>query len=276
MAYSHLSPEEFRFHERHGYIDKDSVTDVLKGKAAGCVFRDVIPSPICKTISDNYLRLSVVRGSEDGVPGTHVGPYHYRKSLQEYLDDVTSTKDKVAALFEGAVNPLDTMIEAFATALREQGNSFRLANYLGRPAGNCVARDWSDSGEFILLPHEDVAQLQTVGQRGFEIQRAAEFTVVGVNICVRSDGDGSNLMIWNAMPDADERRSLGVEEVGYPYPAEYLRNFDTLSISINEGDVYLINGKCIHAVASKGVQRSRITLSFFMSHVNENLVVYWT
>jgi hypothetical protein len=230
----------------------------------------------CNIIDANFARLAIRRSATDGVPGDHVGAYHYGTTTNAYLDAVAASRHVVESLFEGTDNPVSAVRTAITAALQPLNLGFRLAGHSGKPAGMCVARSWNGSGDYILSPHEDAAQLQSAEQSGFEIQDVFSSTVVGVNLCVQNDSAGSALRLWNAMPDNNDRRLYGVMGTGYPYPIEYLEGLTSISIDIRAGDVYFINGKCIHAVTSPSRRGTRLTLSFMMGYVDNAWVVSWT
>jgi hypothetical protein len=104
----------------------------------------------------------------------------------------------------------------------------------------------------------------------------ANKTVVGVNLCIRSNDQHGALLVWNTRPDEEERLSLGVQHLGYPYPSSFVKDQQYLRILPEPGDIYCVNGTLLHAVEKQKTGETRLSLSFIIGFIDDATVVYWT
>ena len=106
--------------------------------------------------------------------------------------------------------------------------------------------------------------------------KCANKTVVGVNLCIRSNPQQGALLVWNKRPDEEERLRLGVEHLGYPYPSSFVKDHEYLRILPEPGDIYCVNGTLLHAVEKQQTGETRLSLSFIIGFIDDATVVYWT
>jgi len=211
-----------------------------------------------------------------GVPAISIGAYHYQKSLTNYFNEIKTSKKHTENLFIGADNFLNQLINALSTYFSEKNINFRLAKYKELKASPFVMRSCHAASDFVILPHEDVAQCRTEKQKGFEIEKIPNYEMVALNICVENNNDGE-LHIWNIQPDDEARRMLNISETGYPYPSYLLTEINKIICPIQVGDLYCFNGRNIHAVKSKiKSEKYRTTITFFMGYIDEQTIIYWT
>lgn len=270
-----VSDEAFHFLESSTFSPAD-VVRVLKGEAVGCIFRGIIKADVCREVADNFRNHPLLRRRDDDVPAFFLGTYHYRKALNDYLDEAATYHDTLHDIFHGSANVFEQIMSAIGTTLAEEQVGFRVAAHDGRHASEFVMRSWSGTGEYSLEPHDDGAQLQFAGQRGFEIQDISPSPVVAFNMCLENSGAGE-LHYWNLQPDDATRIRLGLQETGYPYPLAVLEGLTKLVVPVHAGDVYFFNGALIHAVAAQaGASGRRSTISGLMGFVSPNTVVYWS
>lgn len=275
VSIDRLSSDCFRFLEVNGRVDPKAVIEMISGKWPGCIFRNVVATAECDQIARNYEKLNET-ARVDGVPGRAIGPFHYKKTLDEYFEEVDRSANEIELLFRETGNPVKRLQVQITSALLESGLTFRAARNQNRLAGTCVARSWNGTGPYSLQPHEDVAQLLTKAQTGFEIQNVAEYTVIGANLCVQKDCEGANPKVWNLKPGFQLRCALGLEESGYPYPMELVDQYESVIADIHVGDFYLLNSSCIHAVTRQTTTGLRLTLSFLLGQIDNSTVIYWT
>jgi hypothetical protein len=276
MSGSHSPPELFRFVEGSSHFDPRDVIRVLRGEVVGCVFRNVIPTEVCKQVALNFWNHSQLRRRGDEVPAHVLGTYHYFKTLTEYLNEAEQYREAMREIFAGCGDVFDEVMTEVASVLAEEDITMRVASHNGRAASEFVMRSWSGPGLFALEPHDDGAQLSQSQQHGFEIQRVATAPVVAFNMCFENTS-GGELHYWNLVPDNILRKQLGLEDSGYPYPLKALEGIDKLTIPVHAGDVYFFNGKYIHAVgAQQDSTGSRSTISGIMGFVDPNTVLYWS
>ena len=265
----------FKFYEEK-IIHIEKVYEVLMGKVAGCIFRNIIANDICSKITDNFWKSPSLKQRSDNVPAFYVGAYHYEKELSAYLAQAHCSNKSLPYLFSNTTNIFDEFISSLAIYLESRGITLRLAEHENKKAGHFLMRSWSNSGSYALKPHEDLAQCGSLKQKDFEIQRVRDYEVVAVNMCLENGEDG-NLHYWNIQPNNLTRKRLGIEETGYPYPENLLEDFQKIILPIKKGDIYCFNGRNIHAVDELNqANRNRLTLSFLMGFINSKTVVYWT
>lgn len=275
MDAAHMEESEFKLDETLEFLDHEIVRNMILGRGAGYVSRGAVCAEDSNRIAASFLSIAT-RDRKDGVPARYVGAYHYGKTTAEYFEDIEREATNLHQLFVAVDNPIRRVIQEIEAALMPLGLTLRAARYRGRQASQCVARWWTDDGSFSLRPHEDIAQLLSPLQEDFEIQKAAAFSVVGVNVCVKKSCEGANPVIWNLIPSQQMRVTHQTVATGYPYPEALVADVPRLDVKISEGDIYLLNSKCIHAVTRATSPGERITLSFLMGQINENTVVYWT
>lgn len=241
----------FKFHKSNA-IDLNKLHDVLNGKLLGTIFTASIPTEDCKVIASNFWNNKSVRERGDGVPAISIGAHHYKKELHEYFNQIDLAKTHIDDLFAGTQNIVDSFINIVTTYFEKKNIIFRVARHNERDASRFVIRSCDSLSDFVILPHDDIAQCRTQQQKGFEVEKIPNYEMVAVNMCLENH-NGGQLHIWNIQPDDETRARLNIEETGYPYPAYLVRDFDEMAIPINAGDIYCFNGRNIHAVKSKSI-----------------------
>ena len=269
--------ETFRIIETSKF-DVSHLIDVFEEKIAGCVFRGGIDSDVCSKIANNFWNSAYLRHRNDGVPGSFLGAYHYKKKLADYLDEAEYFNPILPRIFSKTENIFQRVLDELQLALKENKKILRPAQHGIQEACHFFVRSWSggEGEDYALAPHDDDAQCTDKKQQGFEIQSTINFPIVAANFCIENFG-GGNLHYWNIQPDNQSKVMLGVEETGYPYPIELLQEFDMIDLKINASDIYFFNGKNIHAVSSPKTQKSyRTTISCLMGSNKNKDIIYWT
>lgn len=265
----------FKFHENN-IVDFDKLHDVLTGKKLGVIFHDVIPLEVCRAVSNNFWNSEIARERSDGVPAISIGAYHYKKDLEEYFNQIELAKAQVEKLFDGTCNFVESFVNTLIAYFEQRNITVRVARHNEREASKFVMRSCSALSDFVILPHEDVAQCRTKKQKGFEIEKIPNYEMIAVNMCLENY-NGGQLHMWNIQPDDEARAELNIEETGYPYPPYLVADFDEIIIPIKAGDIYCFNGRNIHAVKSKSKsEKYRTTITFFMGYIDANTIIYWT
>lgn len=260
------------------HVDITQLLDVFDGKIAGCIIRGGINYKTCKQISKNFWNNSFLRNRNDGVPGSFLGTYHYKKDLETYLNEAEQFNLILPSIFSHTQNIFQEIINALNLSLKDKQRIVRPAHHGIKEACHFFMRSWhgDENEEYALAPHDDSAQCTDKKQAGFEIQDTTDYPIIAANFCIENLG-GGNLHYWNIQPDLHTRKMLGIQETGYPYPIELLQKFDMIDLHINAGDIYFFNGKNVHAVSSPKTQQSyRTTISCLMGSKQNGDIIYWT
>jgi len=265
----------FQFQE-HDEFRPESIVDVLRGRVAGVVFRDIVPAALCAELAAGFWASPARRTRGADAPGHYVGAYHYHKTTAGYLDETAAVKSALDEILDVPGNPLAALHEGLSRVLGDSGVEFRLARHEGREACRATLRSWQGKAQYALDPHEDYGQCTEPRQADFEIQRVVDHQVVAVNMCLQN-GAGGRLVVWNIRPDKASRHRLGLHYTGSPYPTEYLDGIEPMWLDVHPGDVYVFNGSHVHAV-EPGTDSAldRITLSAMLGFIDDRTVVSWT
>lgn len=266
----------FKFHETD-YFDIEPIEKIIEGNLSGYIFRNAIDPRICQKIIKNYSDNIHVKERDDGVPGTFLGTYLYRKNLLEYLEQAQRYNKILPEIFSGTVNIFDRYINLIKSELRTK-KTIRPAKYYDQEACHFFARSWYGPSikKYALEPHEDGVRCIDKDKLGFEIQSTINSPIIAINFCLENDETG-NLHFWNIQPDQNTKKNLGLEITGYPYSIEMMYEFDMIDLRINPGDIYFFNGKNIHAVgAPKYKDQYRTTIACLMGTNSNNELIYWT
>jgi hypothetical protein len=273
-----LSPQQFCVYETSRSVDMTKVFEVLSGELAGYRVRGFISEKNCRQIVRNFWasgnRIPRRGEGEDGIEGYFVGASHIEKTTEEYLHQAGEFANAVRDLYKGTVNP----VAAFRTQLVGQGGATRVRAAIqdGHVAGDFKAVCWNNTDTFLLLPHDDLAQLSDPRQAGFEIQRSHR--VMAVNIYAEAVERTGQIQLWNIEPDDRSRAELGLSYSGFPYPPELLEEYSSVVIPVQTGDLCVINGNLVHAVLSHGAasRHKRLLLTCFMALTEERELIWWT
>lgn len=270
---------KFTLKESHQQLNTDYISTILSGDLAAYRINNFLSLEHCKKISENFWnspnKIARAGYGQDGVEGYLIGASHIEKDTQKYLNEVQQYQSAVALLYKDTLNPLTIFREKLTQAWGNRIN-IRPAELNGLSAGHSKAVYWNNPGQFILEPHDDLAQLRDHRQSDFEIQNISR--VMAVNFYPQVAADSGQLQIWNIEPDDDTRADLNLSFSGFPYSYELLKEFENLTISINTGDMCIINGNLIHAVL-KGKQmlnKNRLLITCFMGLKSDNELIWWT
>ena len=270
-----LSSDAFRVHETAGSVDVNTVFEVLDGNLAAYLVRGFVPLDVCRQVETNFWasteRVPRYGVGEDGVEAYLIGASHYGKPTVTYLNEVLACKAAVESLYTGTINPVAAFRDKLASRIR-----VRAASLNDLPAGDCKAVFWNNTGTFLLEPHDDLAQVKDPIQADFEIQQVNR--VMAVNIYATVVERTGQLQVWNIEPDDETRAELGLTNVGFPYPAELLTEYPSLTIAVETGDLCIANGNLVHAVLRGNVTspRSRLLLTCFMGRNLNDELIWWT
>lgn len=267
----------FAIHDAGGAVDPAVIDDLLCDRLAFCVFRGAVAADECTALADAFSQSPHVRSRGDQVPGRTLGTIHYLKTLPQYLADSARARADLAAFFADRRNPLDPALQRLAAHLAPRGVTLRGAAFEGQPLSPMVMRAWQGSGDFSLLPHEDVSQLGHGPQQPIEFTRAQP-TVGNINICLDNfaSAEQGAVRLWDFSPDAAQRQRLGIDTSGYPYPLEVLARSASVQVPIFAGDIYVINGKYVHAVTGGSAGGRRVTLAAMLAFTDAQTCLHWS
>lgn len=276
-----LPAGQFRVHETYGSVDAEAVLGVLRGELAAHRVRDYLSPQDSQRIRDNFAVAQQVRPrhgeGEDGVEAFILGASHIDRTTDDYLADAAGSADAIAELYRGTADPFARIRTAVGGLAGIR--AVRAAEHSGRRAGSSKAVKWNNTGEYLLLPHEDLAQLSDPLQKGFEVQGIRR--VMAVNIYPAVPAGTGQLRVWNIEPDPVSRDRLGLAHSGYPYPLPALREHESLTVPVADGDLLLLNGNLVHAVLG-GVPRAehkrqhRLLLTCFTGVSDAGEFLWWT
>lgn len=270
-----LDADVFRVHQTVGSVDVSTVFEVLNGNLAAYLVRGFVPLDICRRVEANFWaspgRVPRYGEGEDGVEAYLIGASHYGKPTLTYLNEVLACKDAVESLYAGTINPVAAFRNTLASNI-----GVRAASLNGLAAGDCKAVYWNNVGPFLLEPHDDLAQVKDPIQADFEIQQVDR--VMAVNIYAAVPERSGQLQVWNIEPNDETRADLCLTNVGFPYPAELLKEYPSLTIAVETGDLCIANGNLVHAVlrGNAATPRSRLLLTCFMGLNRNNELIWWT
>lgn len=270
-----LAADAFRVHETIGTVDLSTVFEVLNGKLAAYLVRGFVPLDVCRRVETNFWasteRVPRYGEGEDGVEAYLIGASHYGKPTRTYLNEVRACKAAVESLYTGTINPVAAFRNTLASSI-----TVRAAGLDDLSAGDCKAIYWNNVGTFLLEPHDDLAQVKDPIQADFEIQQVDR--VMAVNIYAAVPERSGQLQVWNVEPDDETRADLGLTNVGFPYPAELLTEYPSLTIAVETGDLCIANGNLVHAVlrGNAATPRNRLLLTCFMGRNVNNELIWWT
>lgn len=249
--------------------------------AVAYVIRGAVPASVCETVHANFRKIVSDEGSQrdlhDIIKADQVGSTQFKKSGHGYALNTAHVQASMLSLFDG-VSAAETSRFMLDDELRAGFLARRLhfgpARFKSTYSNHCTVRAWLVNGEMSLQPHEDISQVEAARADEFEIQTTGENTM-SFNICVRSDGTGGEVRVWDLRPSPETRRSLGLYETGYPYPAGFVEDIPSTTIELEPGDSYFLNASFLHGVHP--VVGERITAGRFMGLSDEdNRVMFWT
>ncbi|MCW7764655.1 hypothetical protein [Photorhabdus luminescens] len=160
-----LAESEFTVYEMLNDISMDAVSDLLDGHLAACRIRNFLPSEQRKKIIENFWRspAHVPRygGGIDGVEGYFIGASHIEKDTRQYIEEAKNFRPVINEIFQDTINPMVHFIDQVTHFSGNNLQIVRSAMYHGVAAGNAKIMYWNNFGEFLLLPHDDLAPLNT-------------------------------------------------------------------------------------------------------------------
>lgn len=267
----------FRFVERDE-MDWQAWTDVLRGRAAGAVFRGVLPPDVCERIRRNFWSSPMLQSKEhstrdaDYSCGNHL---FSAPTLDWYLDEADRARPTLEALCAGPGRTPLSLLEEYRRYLANQGIRLRLAEHQGRRAAPFRLRSRGDDHTLVLSPHDDAEAIRHARHiDGCEVQRVNR--MCNALMCVEN-GSGGELLYWNISPDRESRDALGMSTDSYGYPIESLSGIEQLTVPVHTGDVYVFDTANVHAVAPCGNDSVfRTTLNLLLGELDEETTVYWS
>jgi hypothetical protein len=266
----------YDFREYQDFVP-EAVLDVLEGRAAGVIFRGMVPPDVCASLSRRFWDSPARKTRGVEAPGYYLGAYTWNKPTAQYMDESAEVNPVLRELLDVPGNPMKVFYDGLGKVLAKRGARVRPSMHHGRESCVALMRSWHGRGKFALEPHDDDSQCSDPQMADFERNGVFGKPVGALNICLQNDGAGGRLVFWNVQPDLECKRSLGVEYTGSPYPAELLSGFDSQWVEIRAGDVYVFNGAHVHGVEPNlTAEQTRTTLAAMMAFLDEKNVVTWS
>jgi hypothetical protein len=253
----------------------DIIDEILQDKLAFAIFRRAVAPGLCAEIASRFRQSPIARGRNDNVPGRVLGTFHYLKQPAVYLAESLNAIQELDQFFSQLENPMMAAFDQFTKYLSPRGIQLRQGQLSGSPFCPLIIRSWDGHGEYQLRPHDDTAQLSYPPQKDFEFTKVAP-TVGAVNICLENATNSGSLRVWNSRPDRDERHRLDIQFSGYPYPQNVLDKFQYLEVPIFAGDLYVINGRYVHAVVGGAQFSPRTTMASMLGYIDAQTAIYWS
>ena len=257
-------------------FDFTLIENVLTGKRCGAILTSVFSPEVCKIVAENFSKKTQLSQRTDGAQGDIWGTYHYGKTLQEYLSKANDYQHKLTEIFDGTTNLHAELIAKIQQGLQLKGADIRLAEHENQLAAPFVIRRWKGSGDYSLPPHEDGAQLSAPEQKKFEIQEARKYNLCAVNICLENTEQAKSI-VWSTKPTQRDRESHNTIPHGHSYPKKIFEGANSVQILMQPGDIYVFNANHLHAVLiGPNKSGNRLMLSFFMSIIKPQTIIFWS
>lgn len=252
----------------------EPVLRVLRGELAAVVFRGYCDAPECVALLERFLADEHVRRRQGDAPGAYLGTFHWGKDEGEYRADAARIRGGLEAVIaspQGA--PWRGFMQELDRGLRLHETTLRGARWNGAEALFPLIRAWDGTGEFSLVPHDDLAQCQDPRQASFEIQSVPRYAACSINLCIANDGGGA-LVLWDCVPTDEDRQRAGTQFTGGPYPPSLVESYRKLEIEVAVGDLWIFNGGLVHAVRRATGRRATVSSLFGLR--DEHTVILWT
>ncbi|QIY90738.1 hypothetical protein [Chryseobacterium gallinarum] len=275
--------ENFVIKEDFRTADVKIINSMLNGDGPPVyVIRGYMATEVVDEIKAQFYKLIEETGGgnrSDFVKTFQIGANQFLKSSSEYFDECNATRKNVHQLLKNIDHDIadDFLLEkTFVKYFTGEGVHFGPSYYRGNYSNLFTARLWADEDEnkkLSLQAHEDLSQVKFVEKEGFEISNVKN--VIACNLCVNSDSQ-SKLVLWNMSPSEAVKKELGLDQSGYPYPAELVHEIECLKLDTKPGDLYFINANFLHGVERSSTKNIRITLGRFMGYSSGARIAYWT
>ena len=244
--------------------------DVLIGRHVLSICRGYLQANTAGLLTERFESHPDSRHRAGDAQGEYLGVFHWQKSPREYVEEVAKYS-LAAARFSSDWNSI----------IAKLGRQLNQSNVITRPAiwndvsaSTPITRSWFRGSEFALIPHEDASQCKDPQQAGFEVQEIATSSrVCSLNLCIATDG-GGDLVLWNYIPNDDDKLRYGTGTEGGPYPQLMVSHAEKLTVPIGIGDLYIFNGHYTHAV--RATLGKRITISSLIGLLPTKECVLWS
>lgn len=255
-------------------VDPAAMLKVLRGEIACVLFRGHDSTGAAETLLRRFLQHPRTRVRTGDATGYYLGAFHWGKTREEYFRESEGAYDAAQELLiSGGSSGWSRFEECLRSALAEEGTILRRAAWNGAPVVSPIIRAWMGTGQFSLVPHEDLAQCSDPRQEDFEIQKMRSRVVCSANFCIGNE-NGGELVMWDWSPSDEDRSLYDTKYTGGPYSLDCLGAYQKLVIPVRPGDLYIFNGGFVHAVAATGGERA--TVSSLLGYVDDKEVVMWT
>jgi len=172
-------------------------------------------------------------------------------------------------------NPISSFFRDLAIAAEKLNLTLRPAIYQGQPLVTMRAVRWTkSSGEprWLLKLHDDLAQVVSARNEGFEIQQVTR--LVAFNFYIRSKAGSGQLVAYNWKPTDADRKRIGVIDTGYPYSdGDIPSGTEKHVFDQSTGDLVVIDGSYVHGVlVGKDEMSGRLIVNGFAALLKDGTV----
>lgn len=265
-------------------IDWQLWVDVLLGKVAGAIFRDVLNPELRQQICQNFWHSSTLMQKGKDLPSD----YHYEallgpsftvavlQSPEFYLAELERSSQDLEQLFGNTDNFFMSLMGNLREHLAKQRISLRQAEYNRRKTARYKMRCLGNAAEeFVLVPHDDNGPYKNPRFKDFEVNRLLNRRMIAVMMCIEN-GEGGELHYWNLCVNDETIDTLGFQGDNFGYPLQSLANFPKIVLPIHSGDLYLFDATNVHAIGDVPPGQKRLAISSFMGLLDSKTAIYWT
>jgi hypothetical protein len=253
----------------------DAFLKVLQGDANAAHIPGTLSASYCDQVNERFEKSPLRRPRKDGVPGDEWGATQFGKTPSELAKLGYDQQGDFRDLIGKSENPISSFFRDLAIAAEKLNLTLRPAIYQGQPLVTMRAVRWTkSSGEprWLLKLHDDLAQVVSARNEGFEIQQVTR--LVAFNFYIRSKAGSGQLAAYNWKPTDADRQRIGVIDTGYPYSdGDIPSGTEKHIFDQSTGDLVVIDGSYVHGVlVGKGEMSGRLIVNGFAALLKDGTV----
>lgn len=267
--------------ETHGSFNIENYLQVLEGKCALYIARNVIDSDSCERIAkafDNTTNKDCYNISP--IIESIGKPLYFAKDRHNYFKGASQHQENINKLFRMAsvTNYSEDLFFEIQNKLGKDGYNVRLMQSQGLNAFYGIMRRWGfletdEEGRAARL-HEDRVQMRF--HDGLETQKCIHNPLVSTCIYYENGESGGELILYNYRPSLTDAENEELNSSNqYGFPDKLKEGLDFLKVRPEKGDIICFWADFLHEVnAIKG--RWRINSTFFSARIDNNEIIFWS